>query len=107
MRASIREDVVQACVFLHGQGLQRRHGDHRQVQRHGHALGQRNGKAHTGERARPAADGDTLERLPGHASLRQQAVGHRQHQFAVPARRQFAACEDFLAMDQRDRTGFG
>src|SRR3546814_3640192 len=51
-----------------------------------------------------------LHMLPLHDALPsfgQQFVGHRQHQFGVPARRDLAAGDQFVAVDQGDGAGFG
>jgi hypothetical protein len=54
-----------------------------------------------------AAHRDRVQRVAADACLGQQRIGHRQHQFGVPARRDLAARDQFVAVNQGDGAGFG
>ena len=84
-----------------------RDGDHGDIERHGHALGQGHAEAHAGEGTRATANGDTLQGSTRETRLGQQRVGHRQHQFGMATRCDFAAFDHLVAVDQCDGTGFG
>src|SRR6185312_13916011 len=92
---------------LQRQRGQRGNGDHRQIQRQRHALRQRHRQAHAGKRTGAAAYRDRIQRVAADAGFGEQLVGHRQHQLGVPARRDLAAGDQFVAVDQGDGAGFG
>jgi len=64
-------------------------------------------KAHAGEGARAATDGDRIELRLAQPGLGQQFIGPGQHQLRVAARGQFVALAHVAVHVHRDRTGLG
>jgi hypothetical protein len=106
-RVDHRQDGGVIRLRFQRQRRERGNRQHRQLQRQRHALGQRHADAHAGAGAGSATDSEGIQRVAVDAGLGQQRLGHRQHQLGVAARRDLAARNHGLAVDQRHGARLG